>query len=118
MRTFLRSLKKTELIWRYVSNFSPTFSYRVGQGGELTKTETDILSSLDKDGIAVTSIDALVGGSSNFAKLNSLVSALLDRKKDEIDKLRYNAGCETAIGTKTYNLEVLGSELTFSSLEA
>lgn len=115
LRTTLRSAKKTDIVWRYVSNLAPTLGYGLGGHRRLTSVEHDLVAKLDKDGIAVTSIDSLLAGNSDFAELECAVAKLLEHKAREIADLKLNAGEETAIGSKTFNLEVLGSGLEFDT---
>lgn len=113
LRATLRSAKKTDIVWRYVSNLVPTLGYGLGGHRILTSAEHDLVTKLDRDGIAVTSIDSLLEDNSDFAELDSAVASLLERKELEIADLKLNAGNETAIGKKTFNLEMLGSDPTF-----
>ena len=113
LRAKLRSAKKSGLIWRYVSNLVPALGYGLGGHRILTSAEHDLVTELDRDGIAVTSIDALLEDNSDFAELDSAVAGLLEGKEREIADLKLSAGNETAIGKKTFNLEMLGSDLTF-----
>lgn len=117
LRATLRSAKKTDLVWRYVSNLVPTLGYGLGGHRILTSAEHDLVTKLDRDGIVVTSIDSLLEDNSDFADLDSAVASLLERKEREIADLKLNAGNETDIGKKTFNLEMLGSDLTFDAAE-
>lgn len=113
MRSILRSVKKTDLVWRYGSNLSPTFEYKINKI-YLSDVEKDIINKLNADGIAVTSIDELFADDSEFRVLDAATRALLDDRKQEIDGLKSMAN-DPAIGDKTFNLEMLGSELIFDS---
>lgn len=112
IRSIARQMKKTDLVWRYGSNFSPTMNYKFRRA-RLNAVEEDIVCTLDTDGIAVTSVEELFGNGSEFAELDAETRRLLTVNKDEIDRLKSRANDDTAIGDKTFNLEVLGSELTF-----
>lgn len=114
LRTAFRSFKKTEFVWRYLSNLRPTLSYAVGTGERFTTAESNVITSLRENGIAVTSIDALVD-TSQFDELDRSVAKLRQDKIAEIQKLKLNAANENVIGSKTFNLEMLGSELTFAA---
>lgn len=113
LRSFVRSLKKTDLVWRYGSNLSDSLNYKIG-GNRLNSFESQIVNKLDTDGIVVTSVDALFEGNSEFQTLDTAVTDLLKTKKTEIEKLKLQVNDET-IGSKTFNLETLGSELTFDA---
>lgn len=110
-----RSLRNNELIWRYGFNFSPTLKYSIGRQTGLSKTEKSILNQLNSDGIAISSINDLIADRAEFNKLGSAVDSILESRKDEIAELETSAADTTKIGSKTFNLELLGSELTFDS---
>jgi Phytanoyl-CoA dioxygenase (PhyH) len=115
LRSNLRSLKKTEAVWRYYSNLLPTLKYVAGKGSGLSELEKDIVARLDRDGIAQTSIDELFCDATAGHVFFSAVDALLADQRQAIEMLKITAGDETEIGNKTFNLELLGSELNFSS---
>jgi hypothetical protein len=72
------------------------------------------LDTLNSDGIAFTSIEELLEDASEYHALNSATNVLLENRKDEIDNLKRRVN-DPAIGSKTFNLEMLGSELTFDA---
>lgn len=115
MRSFIRSIKKTELAWRYGSNFSSTFRRKVDGIENLSLAEKTIVNKLNTDGIAITSVDELFGSDSELHKLDSDVRRTLEIRSDEIDDLRSRANDENEIGNKTFNLEILGSQLKFNT---
>jgi Phytanoyl-CoA dioxygenase (PhyH) len=112
LRTTLRAAKKTDFVWRYVSNLRQTLRYATDASHRLTVAERGLVDQLDQDGIAVTSIDSLVD-SSQFNELERSVADLLQNKAQAISELKVNAANEDTIGSKTFNLEMLGSESTF-----
>lgn len=109
----MRRLKKNDLIWRFGSNFSPSLRYGFGFKRHLSLSELGITESLNKDGVAISSIDSLPGLENDFNDLCIAVGDLIDEKKENVRKLRQNAGDEHKVGNKTFNLEVLGSQLLF-----
>jgi phytanoyl-CoA dioxygenase PhyH len=111
-RSLLRPLKKTHLFWRYVSNLSSTFHHRIGSKVNVSPIEENVLQRLNADGIAFTSVEDLFGNDPDFAALEQAVNGLIERRKDEIASLKDRAA-ESEIGSKTFNLEVLGSEVAF-----
>jgi hypothetical protein len=113
LRATLRSAKKTDLVWRYVYNLVPTLNYGVRLNKPLTSVESNLVAMLNQDGIAVTSVDDLLGHSLEFKELYLTVADLLEDKKEEIAALKLNADEAVSIGNKTFNLEALGSELSF-----
>ncbi|NOT46209.1 MAG: hypothetical protein HOP17_00470 [Acidobacteria bacterium] len=115
LRSVVRSLRDYEFIWRYGFNFSPSFKYWVSPTNKLGEIEKKVLNDLNRDGIAITSVDGLLTEASGFNELGSAVEGLLLSRKDEIAALASSATDTTKIGSKTFNLELLGSELTFDS---
>jgi hypothetical protein len=117
MRSIVKSVKKTDLVWRYGYNLSPTIDYKINNKNQLSDIEKSIIKTLNSDGIAVTSIEEFFGGNSEFEQLDAATKTLLENRKHEIDDLKSMAN-DAAIGSKTFNLEMLGSELTFDSESA
>lgn len=113
LRSIVRSLRNNELIWRYGFNFSPSLEYSVGARDGLNTIEKHVLAQLNRDGIARTSVDDLFANGSDFNKLTSTVEDMLQERKEEITALEAGAADTSKIGSKTFNLELLGSELTF-----
>jgi hypothetical protein len=117
LRSIVRTLRNNELVWRYGFNFSPTLNYSVGKENGLSKIEQNVLNNLNRDGIALTSIDDLLDDDSEFRDLSSTVDDMLESRKEEIAELESRAADTTKIGSKTFNLELLGGELTFDSTD-
>lgn len=115
IRSILKSIQKTDLVWRYSYNFSPTISYVVGADNSLSSAETEIVRKLNNHGIAITSVNHLLVNDLDFKELDSAVAGLLKKKTGDIADLKLKAGNESAIGSKTFNLEALGSEPTFDA---
>lgn len=116
-RSVVRSLRNNELVWRYGFNFSPSFSYSFGPNNELSPKEKNILNKLNRDGIALTSIDNLFADASEFSELSAAVEGVMKSRDEEITSLESQAADTTRIGSKTFNLELLGSELKFDSAD-
>lgn len=101
------------MTWRYGFNLLPTIRHRMGGAGRLAPVERSLVRKLDADGIAVTTVDELFGDSSQFQELDSEVARILNSRKDQINELRAMANDETAVGCKTFNLEIFGNEVAF-----
>lgn len=117
LRKIIRSLRNWELIWRYGFNFLSTLEYALSETRSLTRAEESILTNLNRDGVAVTSIDMLLTDTSEFDRLGVAVEGLLKAREKEIAALGSQAADLTQIGSKTFNLELLGSELRFDSAD-
>lgn len=113
LRSVVKILRRNELIWRYVFNLSASVKYLVGNNNELSETERSILRDLNRDGIALASVTDIFRDHSEFNRLSSTVERMLQERKEEIKRLELNAGDFTRIGSKTFNLELLGSEVKF-----
>lgn len=113
LRSIVRSLRNNELVWRYGFNFSPSVNYSFGSDSKLSPTERSVLNKLNRDGIALSSIDDLFADTSEFGELNSAVEGVISSRDEEIALLESQAADTTKIGSKTFNLELLGSRLKF-----
>jgi len=106
-------IKRNDLVWRLGSNFSPSLRYGFGFNERLGHAEAEIVNRLNEDGIAISTIDSLAGLRNDFDSVCVATDTLIDEKMESISSLRRNAGDEDHIGRKTFNLEMLGSQLVF-----
>lgn len=111
----IRSLRKTDLVWRYGFNFSPTLRHIfAGNGsGRLNDVEKRLVASLRTDGVAVSSVEELFGDVSGYDDLLATTSEMLEARSEEVSGLRLSAQSDAEIGVKTFNLEMLGSSISF-----
>jgi hypothetical protein len=112
-RSTLKKIKRNDLVWRLGSNFSPSLKYGFGFNERLGDAETEIVKRLNEDGIAISSVDSLPSLEGEFEGLCSAADRLIDEKMESISKLRRSADDDEQIGSKTFNLEMLGSQLLF-----
>lgn len=115
IRKIAKESKRREFFWRYGFNFSPSLKYVAESDDKLSQTEKNIIKSLNKDGIAISTIDELLSEKVLFQELDSATNNILEKRKEEIAQLKLRANDENTIGDKTFNLELLGSELTFDA---
>ncbi len=113
IRPLIKNVRKTDLAWRYVLNLLPTIKYMISGNGRLDSIESEILRELDENGIVITTVSELFGDTSQFEELDSEVSRVLQLRKAEIEELRSVANDDTAIGSKTFILELLGGDVVF-----
>lgn len=113
IRPILRSIKKTDLVWRFGSNFNPTVAYGARKDRELSKVQSRVVDGLNKNGIYITTVDELFGECAIFSDLQGAVTELLSNKEADIGALKSQANNPGEIGGKTFNLECLGSTLAF-----
>ena len=109
LRQLLRSAKRTPFGWRFVSNLEPTMGYLFGNADRLSPRDKQIVRDLNAYGIASISFDDL-DTEIGFADLEAEVDQLVANSSSEIVKLKE---ADASIGKKTFNLEMLGSEIAF-----
>jgi hypothetical protein len=110
-RSYLGKLKRaarnSKLAWQYAFNLSPTLAYRLNHtsvSGEAAR----VLADLDRDGVAITTAEALLGPASYYGELSSVVDRLEHDRGDDIASARMAADDHRAIGRKTFVFKLLG----------
>lgn len=106
LRRIARAARKNEIAWRYGYNLMPTIQQQFRRQ-HLSAEGRRVLQDMDANGIAVTSVDALLGESPCYAELMASVAELQERRSGDIVGARANAS-DDAIGKKTFLLEYLG----------
>ncbi|MGE0448371.1 MAG: hypothetical protein AB7Q29_02195 [Vicinamibacterales bacterium] len=94
--------------WRYALNAAPSWSY-ARHRRVLSDEAARVARDLDRDGVALTSVEALGLDAPLFAELARSVDRLESERADEIANARRLANDTGAIGSKTFNIELLGS---------
>lgn len=113
LRSAVRSLRNNEFVWRYGLNFTPSLEFALESRNSFNRTEKLMIDTLNRDGIAVTTINDLFGESLELDRLSIAAERMLESRRDEVQALGESAADTSRIGDKTFNLELLGSELTF-----
>jgi hypothetical protein len=107
VRKLERVAKNTEFTWRYGFNLGPTLRFRFHQP-VLVSEAARVLASLNRDGVALTSVAALLGPTSSFDDLSADVARLQKSLHDQIAGARSLAATsEIEIGKKTFLLQYL-----------
>lgn len=94
--------------WRYVFNLRPTVEYGLRPrrvDGEAAR----VLAGLNRDGIAISSVDALLDDTACYDELVATVDRLEEALADSLAASRAEADATDAIGEKTFMHELLGS---------
>jgi hypothetical protein len=89
-----RLRKESQLTWRYVLNTGPTVSYLLHRP-RLDDVARRVVADLDRDGIAITSVEELFGDAAAFEQLQSaaeLVASSTDGANGEKEFLDYMLG--------------------------
>ncbi|MGI8402100.1 MAG: phytanoyl-CoA dioxygenase family protein [Gemmatimonadaceae bacterium] len=111
IRRLARAARKYELTWRYAYNLAPTLRQKRKEP-PLTGEAARVLADLNRDGIAISSVQALLGKDSPYAEMLKTVKRLELDMAGEIERARESAADETT-GKKTFMLEYLGRNPAF-----
>lgn len=107
--TLSRAARRSELAWRYGLNFRPTLDYLL-DARPLEGERLRILRALDREGVAMSTVGALFGDTGLFDELRADVREIEAARRGELDELRRTAHEPGAIGRKTFQAALLGSE--------
>jgi hypothetical protein len=107
LRQIARSSRSLEFTWRYLFNLQSTLTYRKTRHA-LSSEAARALVDLNRDGVAITNASALVGTHA-FDELKAEVDKLEKDLGDSLATARTAASDPEAIGSKTFNVELLGS---------
>ncbi len=117
MKQLIRKLAKAgrekEMVWRYGFNLKPTVKYKFDSHNQLNESEKRILADLNQNGVAVADVDSLLLENSCFPELDESVSKMLADRDIELQDLKAKANDATEVGKKNFNVELLGSKITF-----
>jgi hypothetical protein len=112
VKRMVRAARHYGPTWRYVFNFSPTLSYRWNHR-RLQGEAAAVLNTLNRDGVAITSAEALLGAGSCYAELCGAVEGFQASSQAEIASAQRGVDDRNAIGKKTFTLEYLGRNPKF-----
>lgn len=111
--TILRKLsytaRKQEVTWRYLFNLAPTLGWQ-NDRSQLTAEAHRVLSNLNRDGIAVTTAEDLLGPKSVYPEMEAAVAVLEEQLATELRDKRRKAGDTSALGQKTFLYHLLGKK--------
>jgi hypothetical protein len=100
-------LRRSRVTWRYGLNLAPTMAYAKGQAA-LSEEARRVLATLERDGMAMTSVDSLLGSTEPFAALTAAVDGIERERAVELTAGRAAAN-GGQVGQKAFNVELLGS---------
>jgi hypothetical protein len=88
-------------------NFQPTIAYQFSSQS-LAPEAARVLVDLNRDGIAITSAQKLLGPNSYYEELSRSVEGLEDDLANDLRRARTSADDRAALGRKTFIAELLG----------
>ncbi len=106
---FSKKARSNSLAWRYLYNLAPTLAYRANRP-QMAGESLRVLSELNRNGVAMTTVDALPGSVDLFDELDSDVRRIEQEIEPKIQSARAEAGDEDAVGRKTFVLPLLGDK--------
>jgi hypothetical protein len=104
----MRVGRRHEPTWRYAFNLAPTLAYKFSRT-RLSSEAARVLTDLNRDGVAMTTSEALLGPDSMFGELETTVNELELSLADRIAAARRAANDSESIGQKTFIYELLGN---------
>jgi phytanoyl-CoA dioxygenase PhyH len=108
LRALVRAGRKFEFTWRYLFNLQPTLAYQFSSKS-LPGEAVRVLADLNRDGIAITSVQKLFGANSYYNELSTAVDGLEDDLAKQLKLARTTANDSDAVGRKTFIVELLGA---------
>jgi hypothetical protein len=107
LRRLARAGRHFEPTWRYGFNLAPSLLYRF-ENHVLSAGVTKVLSDLNRNGVAITSVGELLESGSCFQELSRSVEELEDARARDILAARDRSDETDSVGQKTFNVELLG----------
>jgi hypothetical protein len=115
IKNIAKEQRHNDFFWRYGFNLRPSVNYKLNSPTANDNSAAKVIENLNRDGIAVTSIDELLADKKPFAELETAVENLLESRRDELREIKSKAGDANLIGEKTFNVELLGSKVEFDA---
>ena len=117
LQSLKRKVRQNSLAWQYLLNFKPSVSHMCSKP-KLSGEARRVLEDLQRDGIAVTTKDALLGGGSAYQRLEAEVERLQKEDGSKIEAARAHASDPNSIGQKTFIYFLLGDKPPMDSESA
>lgn len=87
LRGIRRLARQNTLSWRWAYNFGPTVKYKLAKSN-LSPEASRVVADLNRDGVAITSVEALLGTDSSYDELVETVNLLQDELSEEVQWAR------------------------------
>jgi len=104
-RAMYHFCSQSDFTWRYVANLRPCLDYQ-RMRKSLTPVQQLLVTDLKRDGIAISSVEQLLGKTSLFEELESAVWTCEVSLADQINQARLDAGKPDQV--KSYCFHLLG----------
>ena len=104
----LKACRRRRLTWQYLLNAGPSLGYAM-RPRRLAPEAYRIVRDLNRNGIAISSVDALGVEAALFEGVSLEVDNLERASAEELADARRLASSSVEIGSKTFNVELLGS---------
>ena len=110
IQALMKSLRRSETAWRYLYNFKPAIAWRLNGRPSFSGDAARVVRDLREDGIAVTSVRALLGANDAFEELNSATRKLELENARRLAEARRLAQAPSGDGAeKHFTYELLGA---------
>jgi hypothetical protein len=100
--------RRYDFTWRYLLNLGPTLGYALSAESLSTECRT-VITSLNRDGIAITDVGKLLGDIGLFSDLEEATAKLMTERAEEIEESRLAAQTDNRQEQKPFLLTLLGS---------
>jgi hypothetical protein len=107
LRKVAVAARRTDFTWRYLYNLAPSVAYLV-KGDGLAPELREVVGRLNRDGIAITSVAELLGGTALFDELDATVASRERELAAGIAQARRHVGEPGPTGDKKFIYELLG----------
>jgi hypothetical protein len=101
-----RGSKQYDLTWRYTFNLAPTLAYKL-RTHRLGEEAGRVVEDLNRRGMAITSVKALLGTTTAYDELVESVRRLEASLATLLSESRLAAGNDTEVGKKSYTVMLL-----------
>ena len=107
LRRIGRAGRRFELTWRYSFNLAPTLAYRYAKR-PLPAESARVLADLDRNGVAITSVQQLMGSDSCYQELMEAVAKAEQDQAAVIAAARADVRASGPAGVKSFIYSLLG----------
>jgi ectoine hydroxylase-related dioxygenase (phytanoyl-CoA dioxygenase family) len=107
LRRIVRKCRRIEVTWRYFFNLAPTLTYLTLRP-PLSPEVSRVVAELNTKGVALTTVEALLGDAQLFNELADNFNGLRREAAREVDQARGQSAARQKTGEKGFLFEYLG----------